>query len=220
MINYFYLALDSYNYIVQYSYYLNYLRDVCMKRFIAVDGVDGSGKDTQAKLIKEKYEKEGTVVVRSHPTSDNFFGRTSKSCLQKEGKLNFIIATLCYGADAIRSVIKYYNKADTVILVRYTLAVSYLPPIVGLPLYKFVCFALPVSDYMFYLDISPEESLRRVKSRGEAEEMFENYESYVKVRNKAQPVLYNWNVIQADGTVEEVFSRIETVLDDLDGHQE
>ena len=73
---------------------------------------------------------------------------------------------------------------------------------------------------MFYLDVSPEESLRRVKSRGEAEEMFENYESYVKVRNKAQPVLYNWNVIQADGTVEEVFSRIETVLDDLDGHQE
>ena len=72
---------------------------------------------------------------------------------------------------------------------------------------------------MFYLDISPEESLRRVKSRGEVEEMFENYESYVKVRNKAQPVLYNWNVIQADGTVEEVFSRIEAVLDDLDGRQ-
>lgn len=191
-----------------------------MKRFIAVDGVDGSGKDTQANLIKEKYEKEGTVVVRSHPTSDNFFGRTSKSSLQKEGKLNFIIATLCYGADAIRSVIKYYNKADTVILVRYTLAVSYLPPVVGLPLYKLVCILLPVSDYMFYLDISPEESLRRVKSRGEAEEMFENYESYVKVRNKAQPVLYNWNVIQADGTVEEVFSRIEAVLDDLDSRQE
>ena len=72
---------------------------------------------------------------------------------------------------------------------------------------------------MFYLDISPQESLRRVKSRGEEEEMFENYESYVKVRNKAQPVLYNWNVIQADGTVEEVFSRIEAVLDDLDRRQ-
>lgn len=191
-----------------------------MKRFIAVDGVDGSGKDTQAELIKEKYEKEGTVVIRSHPTSDNYFGRTSKSCLQKGGKLNFIIATLCYGADAIRSVIKYYNKADTVILVRYTLAVSYLPPAIGLPLYKLVCIVLPVSDYMFYLDISPEESLRRVKSRGEEEEMFENYESYVKVRNKAEPVLYNWNVIQADGTVEEVFSRIEAVLDDLDSRQE
>ena len=32
-----------------------------MKRFIAIDGLDGSGKDTQARLIKEKYEKEGTV---------------------------------------------------------------------------------------------------------------------------------------------------------------
>ena len=220
MIDYFHSVLDFYNYIVRHSYYLNHLRDVCMKRFIAVDGVDGSGKDTQANLIKEKYEKEGTVVIRSHPTSDNFFGRTSKSCLQKVGTLNFVIATLCYGADAIRSVIKYYNKADTVILVRYTLAVSYLPPIVGLPLYKLVCIVLPVSEYMFYLDISPEESLRRVKSRGEEEEMFENYESYVKVRNKAQPVLYNWNVIQADGTVEEVFSRIEAVLDDLDSRRE
>ena len=75
-----------------------------MKRFIAIDGLDGSGKDTQARLIKEKYEKEGTVVIRSHPTTDNFFGRTSKNALQheEETKWNKIVATIFYGADAIR----------------------------------------------------------------------------------------------------------------------
>ena len=43
-------------------------------RLIIVDGLDGVGKDTQANLIKLKYEKKGEkVVIRSHPSSDNYF---------------------------------------------------------------------------------------------------------------------------------------------------
>ena len=188
-----------------------------MKRFIAIDGLDGSGKDTQARLIKEKYEKEGTVIIRSHPTSDNFFGRKSKSALQsKKSKLNKIIATLCYGADAIRSVIKYYGKADTVIFVRYTLAVSYLKKSISVPVYKLVCFALPVSEYFFYLDVSPEVLMERVKKRNDTAEVFENYDDFVKVRAKAEPVLYNWHVIPANDSPEEIFKRIEAILDELD----
>ncbi len=187
-----------------------------MKRFIAIDGCDGSGKDTQARLIREKYEKEGSVIVRSHPETDNKYGRKSKSSLENEGTYHFIMATLCYGIDAIRSIIKYYNKADTVIIVRYTLAVAYLPTAISKFVYKLVCIILPVSEYMFYLDISPEESLRRVKSRGEKEEMFENYDALVKTRQKAQPVLYNWHVIPADESAEVVFSKINTILDELD----
>ena len=188
-----------------------------MKRFIAIDGLDGSGKDTQARLIKEKYEKEGTVIIRSHPTSDNFFGRKSKSALQsKKSKLNKIIATLCYGADAIRSVIKYYGKADTVIFVRYTLAVSYLKKSISVPVYKLVCFALPVSEYFFYLDVSPEVLMERVKKRNDTAEVFENYDDFVKVRAKAEPVLYNWHIIPANDSPEEIFKRIETILDELD----
>ncbi|AMK15233.1 nucleoside/nucleotide kinase family protein [Methanobrevibacter olleyae] len=187
-----------------------------MKRFIAIDGLDGSGKDTQARLIKEKYEKEGTVIVRSHPTSDNFFGNNSKAALEKGGKLNKIIATLCYGGDAIRSVIKYYNKADTVIFVRYTLAVSYLNKVVYVLVYKLVCFVLPVSEYFFYLDVSPEKLVERVQNRNEKEEMFENYDAFVKVRAKAENVLYNWHVIPADDAPDVIFNKIETILDDLD----
>lgn len=187
-----------------------------MKRFIVIEGCDGSGKDTQARMIKEKYEKEGSVIVRSHPESDNKYGRKSKSSLEGTGTFNFIMATLCYGIDAIRSILKYYKKAETVIIVRYTLAVAYLPKIISKPVYKLVCILLPISEYMFYLDISPEESLKRIKSRGEEEEMFENYDALVKTRNKAEPVLYNWNVIPADESADVVFSKIETILDKLD----
>lgn len=60
-------------------------------RLIIVDGLDGCGKDTQADLIRRKYEKKGEkVIVRSHPESDNFFGRRTKKALLGEGKLNKI----------------------------------------------------------------------------------------------------------------------------------
>jgi dTMP kinase len=45
-------------------------------RFIIVDGLDGSGKTTQARLIEKKYHSRGeSVILREHPSSDNPYGR-------------------------------------------------------------------------------------------------------------------------------------------------
>ena len=53
-----------------------------MDKFIVIDGLDGSGKDTQVKLLAEMYEKQGkNVVVRSHPSMDNKYGIKSKEAL-------------------------------------------------------------------------------------------------------------------------------------------
>ena len=55
-----------------------------MDKFIVIDGLDGSGKDTQVKLLAEMYEKQGkNVVVRSHPSMDNKYGIKSKEALLK-----------------------------------------------------------------------------------------------------------------------------------------
>ena len=74
--------------------------------------------------------------------------------------------------------------------------------------YKIVCFALPTSEYMFFLDVSPEESLRRIGSRNEDTEMFENKESLIKARNKSRKFTYNWNVVDGDRSVEEISNEI------------
>ena len=64
-----------------------------MRKFIVIDGLDGSGKDTQVNLLAEAYKKKGRdVIVRSHPCSDNKFGRKSKQALLKTGKFNKIKA--------------------------------------------------------------------------------------------------------------------------------
>ena len=66
------------------------------------------------------------------------------------------------------------------------------------------------------MDVSPEVLMERVKKRNDTAEVFENYDDFVKVRAKAEPVLYNWHVIPANDSPEEIFKRIETILDELD----
>lgn len=182
-----------------------------MNKFIVIDGLDGSGKDTQVRLLAEMYEKQGRdVVVRSHPCSDNRFGRKSKKALLKRGKFNHFLATVYYGLDAVRSVVKYSHSDDVDVLIfsRYILAVMYLPDAINTIIYKIVAFLLPTSDCMFFLDITPEESLRRINSRSEDIEMFENIESLKKNRLRSQKFTYNWTVVPADGSAEEISEKI------------
>lgn len=184
-----------------------------MKKFIVIDGLDGSGKDTQVNLIADMYKKQGRdVTIRSHPCCDNKYGRKSKEALLKEGKWNHIKATIYFGMDAIRSVQMYcHNKnTDVVIFSRYILAVMYLPNVVNTIVYKVVTFILPTSDCMFFLDVSPEESLRRMQGRGDETEMFENMEDLTKNRLRSRKFTYNWNVIPGDDAPDIISQKIQT----------
>lgn len=182
-----------------------------MKKFIVIDGLDGSGKDTQVNLLAEAYEKRGrSVTVRSHPCCDNKYGKKSKQALLKTGKVNHLKATIYFGLDALRSVqMYYYNKdTDVVIFSRYILAVMYLPDVVNTIVYKLVVFILPTSDCMFFLDVTPEESLRRMDSRNDDTEMFENIDSLRENRQRSQKFTYNWNVVQGDDSAEVISQKI------------
>jgi dTMP kinase len=185
-------------------------------RFIVVDGLDGSGKDTQSKLLYDKFSKEGSCILRSHPSMDTVYGRKSKQALLGTGEFNKLKATVFYGMDVVHSLRKYYGEADTVIFTRYTLAVSYLPGVLGYVIYRVVCVILPTSEYMFFLDVSPNESLKRMDSRGEDTEMFENYDSLCNTREKINNVIYNWNVIPADNSIDEVYDEITGKISYLD----
>ena len=180
-------------------------------KFIVIDGLDGSGKDTQIDLIAKYYKSQGKkVVVRSHPCDDNRYGRKSRQALLGNGKINHIKATIYFGLDAIRSVRKYSHDdtIDVLIFSRYVLAVMYLPNVINTITYKIVCTLLPTSDTMFFLDVSPEESLRRIGSRDEETEMFENIESLTKNREISKKFTYNWNVIDGDQSIEEISNQI------------
>jgi dTMP kinase len=185
-------------------------------RFIIIDGLDGSGKSTQAKLIREKYLSIGeSVILREHPSLDNSYGQNAKKALLGRGKINKIKASTYYALDVIRSVKKYDGTADNIIMVRYLMGVAYLPLPLAKILYSLFTMILPTSPYMFFLDLEPKESLKRMSARND-EEMFENMEDLVKVRKKALVLARNWHIINTAGSIEEVNENINTILDDVD----
>lgn len=186
-------------------------------RFIVVDGLDGAGKDTHAQLIKKRYEDRGEhVILRSHPETDNPYGRRAKRALLKGGKINHIMASIYYALDVIHSLRRYYGKADTLIVVRYLVGVAYLPFPIAKVLYKFFATFLPISRYMFFLDVEPEECLHRLESR-ERREMFETLDSLIKVRKRALALVKDWHIIDGNRSIEETHTAIDSILDELDG---
>jgi dTMP kinase len=187
-------------------------------RLIIIDGLDGVGKDTQARLIKNRYEKSGDKVkIRSHPESDNYFGRQAKKALLGKGKLNKLKASVFYMMDVLFSIRRYYQKNgyNTLIMVRYLVGTAYLPERFAKIAYRFFVNFVPTSDYMFFLDAPPEILLNRVKNRKE-KEMFENLEEFENVRKKALYLVRNWNIINISGSINDSFSKIENILNKLD----
>lgn len=186
-------------------------------KFIVIDGLDGAGKSTQAELLYNQFKNQGhNVVLRNHPSENTIYGIKSKNALIKTGKINHLKATVFYGLDVLHSLNNFYKDDDIDFLIfsRYTLAVVYLPNIINVLIYRVVNIILPVSDYMFFLDVKPTESLKRLESRGEVEEMFENKDSLIKARKKSLKVISNWNVIDASKDVDEINKEIIKIIND------
>ncbi len=185
-------------------------------RFIIIDGLDGSGKDTHANLVREKYLSKGeNIILRTHPSNDNIYGVRAKNALLKHGKINHILASVYYALDVIRSVRIYYGKGESIIMVRYLMGVAYLPFPIARLLYSFFSMILPTSDYMFFLDVEPDELLKRLLKRNE-HEMFENLNDLIKVRGKALELAKDWNIINTGHSIEQAQIEINKILDNLD----
>ncbi len=187
-------------------------------RLIIIDGLDAVGKDTHANLICKRYENLGEkVIIRSHPSSDNYFGRRAKQSLLGKGKLNKIRASIFYMFDVLRSIRKYYSSddIDTLIMVRYLMGTAYLPKRFAKFMYNFFVKFVPTSKYMFFLDASADELSKRVELRDE-KEIFETLDELNNVREKALMLTKNWNIIDTDYSIEETYKQIVKVLEYLD----
>ncbi len=100
-------------------------------KLIVIDGTDGSGKATQAKLLHDRLEREGKqVATLDFPRyTENFFGKFIRECLDGEYG-NFLevhpkIASVLYASDRFESVeriSRWLEAGTTVILDRYVSA--------------------------------------------------------------------------------------------------
>ncbi|MBO7148418.1 MAG: deoxynucleoside kinase [Clostridia bacterium] len=158
-----------------------------MAIFIAIDGLDGSGKATQSALLADALENAGMRVRRlTFPVYDSVSSTFVKMYLSGElGKsaddTNAFAASSFFSMDRYVSFktdwIRDYERDDTVIIAdRYTSANAvhqlskidrdnwdkYLSWLID---YEYTKLALPSPDLVLYLEVKPEISLALIESR-------------------------------------------------------
>jgi len=186
---------------------------------IVIDGLDASGKSTQALKLEKSLRKHAkTVFIRIHPTNDNLFGTEARHFLYQRGKGAHFASAIFYMFDVVRSIMLFsWQKYDYVIFVRYLMGTAYLPSPIHRIAYQFFASVVPKSDYMFFLDVPPEEADKRIRQTRKQTEMFETLEELKKTRSKALSltIIDKWTIIDAGQPVSEVEKDIETVLQPL-----
>ena len=183
---------------------------------IVIDGLDASGKSTQAlRLCKVLNNRGKTVYLRFHPSNDNFFGAKAKRFLYSRGKSAHFASALFYMVDVIRSILLYsWRNYDYIVFVRYLMGTAYLPSPLHKIAYYFFSFIVPKSNSMFFIDTSPEEAFKRIQLTRKKREMFESIKRLRQVRVKALSLalMDNWKIINGDKSIEEVQKEITIFL--------
>ena len=184
--------------------------------FIVIDGLDASGKSTQALQLYNFLKNDGkTAYLRFHPSNDNFFGVKAKQFLYLKGKGAHFAAAFFYMLDVIRSIMLYsWRGYDYVIFVRYLMGTAYLPSPFHKIAYHFFASLVPTSDLMFFLDVNPEEAYRRIQQERKRREMFESLEELERIRYKALSLasIGNWTVIDANKSIKDIEKGIRKSL--------
>jgi dTMP kinase len=182
--------------------------------FIVIDGLDASGKSTQALELSAFIRGQGkTVLLRLHPSNDNMFGIKSRQFLYSKGKSAHFAAALFYMVDVIRSILLYsWRRYEYIIFVRYLMGTAYLPSPLDQIAYDFFVTVVPRSRHMFFLDVSPRVAERRLRENREKLEMFENLSELERTRVKALSLASaeKWIIINANqsvGRVQEVIRK-------------
>jgi len=184
--------------------------------FIVIDGLDASGKSTQALRLYNFLRNHGkTVFLRFHPSNDNFFGVKAKGFLYFKGKSAHFAAAFFYMLVVIRSILLYsWRRYDYMIFVRYLMGTAYLPSPLHRIAYHFFASIVPTSNLMFFLDVNPEEAYRRIQQTRNKREMFESLEELKRTRRKALSLasIDKWTIINANKPIKDVEKEIRKSL--------
>jgi dTMP kinase len=153
--------------------------------FICIEGLDGCGKTTQAKLLAKKLGKSHSAVYTAEPSRGKIGTYIRKSYLYGEKRLSSVLEALLFAADRIEhvetEVLPALNEGRLVISDRYVYSSLAYQGAAGLSLEwieKVNEHALK-PDLAVFIDVNPNTVMSRLKPK---KSVMENLETQQKVR--------------------------------------
>ena len=164
-------------------------------KFIVLEGIDGSGKSTQISELAKFLESKGEKVYKTFEPTDSPIGSIIKQIMTGRIKSDhktiaglFVADRLDHLQNDFNGILHKLNEGITVISDRYYFS-SYAYHGIHMPL-EWVIAANSLSadmlraDVTLYIDITPEESIKRLNVGRWHVELYETTDNLRKVRNK------------------------------------
>ncbi len=194
-------------------------------KFIVFEGIDGSGKSTQIRLLSEHLKKEGISCYTTMEPTDGPVGSLIHQIMIGRMKVdNKVIASL-FAADRLDHLLNEVNglvakieAGTTVISDRYYLS-SYAYHSVDMPMEQVIAMNAPSRDLLkpalhIFVDIDPDTAVARIAANRQHTELFEKKSRLEKTREQYLNVMEKLqgeeNIVIIDGTqsVEEIAEEV------------
>jgi dTMP kinase len=175
--------------------------------FICIEGLDGCGKTTQAKLLAKKLRKSHSAVYTAEPSRGKIGTYIRSSYLYGEKRLSIVLEALLFAADRIEhvenEVIPALKEGRLVISDRYVYSSLAYQGAAGLSLdwiEKINEHALQ-PDLAVFIDVDPEAVVSRLKPK---KSVMEDLETQKKVRQIYLKFVEDGRLTRIDGDRSEI----------------
>jgi dTMP kinase len=196
-------------------------------RYIAIDGIDGSGKTTIANLLYNELSKSYNKIILMKEPYDNDLSKKIKEIISKEHEKNldygYLLALLFTADRSIKNIdLKKYLNNDYIIISDRSIYSTFSYQILyeGMDIEWLKCISKYIikPDITFILDVDPKIAVDRINLRGKNITNYENIEFLRKVREnflKLKEIFPNDNIIYINGEEkpEEILEKILSIIE-------
>lgn len=190
--------------------------------FIVIEGIDGSGGETQSKRLKKYFEdQKKRVALLRYPEYETDIGQLIHKYLHKGTNMPINMQFLIYAADIVKDVEKiegWLKSGNIVIADRYftsTIAYQAYDHLSQMNIKRFAgMFGIPKPDVVFLLKVKPETAIRRKISeklnldKNESNEKLLTSIAATYDKMAKSNVFGKWVVVDGEKGKDEVFADI------------
>ena len=194
--------------------------------FIVIEGLDGSGKTTQANFLTRKLEKTQKVLLTAEPSLGKIGTFIREDCLYEDKRLPIEAEALLFAADRIEhmnnEVKPALDEGKLVICDRYIYSSLAYQGSSGLSLdwIKTINARALQPDFSIFIDVAPEKVIERLQRKKSVMETLETQkrvrEVYLKYVEKGELIRVNGDNAK-DVVAEELYSKVSTLLKSAKG---